>query len=168
MKRILLSVVIISIALFTSFGQNKKAERDSINLVKFNKAVAAIEAKDFVIIVATYQTESGSVESNYDDAVFLSYEKEFLYLQGQLLADNSYTNKLNVSDYSQSTDKKGNIRISMQVRGFFINGKIEMSIRKGNPTADVIITPSRGSVKRFSGEVVPRHESKYFKRTGEV
>jgi hypothetical protein len=168
MKRILLSFCLISAALFSSFAQNKKAERDSIALAKFNKSVAAIEAKDFVIIVDSYKLDSSAFETNTDNANFLSYEKEFVFLQGQIIAGNSYTNKLTVSDYSQVADKKGNIKINMQVRGFFISAKVEISLKKGGNYADVIITPTKGSTKRFSGEVVPRGESKYFKRSGDI
>ena len=168
MKRILLSFCFISAAFFSSNAQNKKAERDSVALVKFNKAVTAIEAKDFVIIVGSYDAGNGVFETNTDDANFLSYEKEFVFLQGQIITENSYTNKLTVSDYNQVPDKKGNIKISMQVRGFFITAKVEISLRKGSNYADVIITPTKGSMKRFSGEVVPTRESKYFKRSGEV
>jgi outer membrane protein assembly factor BamA len=56
----------------------------------------------------------------------------------------------------------------MQVRGNFITAKIEISLKKGFNNADVIITPTKGSFQRFSGEIVPRGESKYFKRAGEM
>jgi hypothetical protein len=168
MKRIILSFCFITAVLLSTFGQNKKAVRDSIARVNYEKAVAAVEVKDFVIIADSYVTEGGIVESNTDKANFLSYEKEFVFLQGQIIAANSYTNKLTVSEYSQLADKKGNIRITMQVRGNFINGKIEISLRKGFNNADVILTPTKGSIQRFSGELVPRAESKYFKRSGEI
>lgn len=168
MKRIILSICFISAALLSTFAQNKKAERDSVALESFKKAVTAIEAKDFVIIVDSYATGDGNFETNTDKANFLSYEKEFVYLQGQIIAGNSYTNKLTVSDYSQVADKKGNIKITMQVRGNFINGKVEISMKKGFANADVIITPTKGSFQRFSGEIIPRGESKYFKRAGEI
>jgi hypothetical protein len=155
--------------MLSSFAQNKKADRDSLALIKFEKAVAAVEAKDFVIIVDSYETANGIFETNTDNANFLSYEKEFVFLQGQIIAGNSNTNKLTVSDYSQVADKKGNIKISMQVRGFFITAKVEITLKKtAGAYADVILTPTKGDVKRFSGDVVPRGESKYFKRSGEI
>jgi hypothetical protein len=169
MKRILVTLCLISAALLSSFAQNKKADRDSLALIRFEKAVAAVEAKDFVIIVDSYETGSGIFETNTDNANFLSYEKEFVFLQGQIVAGNGHTNKLTVSDYSQVADKKGNIKISMQVRGFFITAKVEITLKKqAGSYADVIITPTKGDVKRFSGDVVPRSESKYFKRSGEI
>jgi hypothetical protein len=170
MKRILLSIFIISAVLFSSYAQgNKKAEKDSLALVKFEQALATLETKDWVIIVDSYETEGGIFETNTDAANFLSYEKDYVFMQGQILAGNTHTNKLEVSNYDQSADKKGNVRISMQVRGFFITAKVDISLtKKGGDYADVIITPTKGSMKRFSGYVVPRSQSKYFKRTGEI
>lgn len=168
MKRILLSLVFLGTAFLSSYAQNKKAEKDSLAVIKFEKALAAVEAKDFVIIVEYFKTEAGSFENNTDAANFLSYEKEYIYLQGQIVAENSYRNKLTVEDYSKSVDKKGNVQTILQVRGLLIIAKIEIFLKKGGNYADVIITPTKGSVKRFSGEVVPTAESKYFKRAGEM
>jgi hypothetical protein len=168
MKRIILSFCFVTAALLSSYAQNKKAVRDSLARVKFEKVVAAIEAKDFVIIVDSYEVGKGVFETNTDNSNFLSYEKDFVYMQGQIITGNSHTNKLTVSDYNQSTDKKGNITIDMQVRGNFINAKVEILQKKGFSTADVIIKPVSGDNKRFSGEIVPRKESKYFKRSGEI
>jgi hypothetical protein len=167
MKRILLSVCFISLALFSASAQ--KADKDSIALIQFERAIADIEAKDFVITVESYAKEDGSFETNTDNSQFISYEKEFMFLQGLILADNAQTNKLTVSDYSQETDKKGNVRISMQVTGFYIRAKVEISLKKkaGN-YADVIITPTKGSTKRFSGYVVPTARSEYFKRSSVI
>jgi len=167
MKRVLMSVCFISLALFSAVAQ--KADKDSIALIKFEKALADIEAKDFVIIVESYAKEDGSFETNTDNSQFISYEKEFMFLQGLILAENVHTNKLTVSDYSLETDKKGNVRISMQVTGFYIRAKVEISLKKkaGN-YADVIITPTKGSTKRFSGYVIPTDKSEYFKRSSVI
>lgn len=168
MKKIFLSLALACLVMFPSFSQNKKAVRDSLAVIEFNKAAAAIEAKDFVIIVDTYDTGDGNYEINTDNTIFLSYEKEFAYLQGQLIAGNGYTNKLNVTEFESATDKKGNIRVTMQVRGFYITARIEISLRKPGNNADVIITPTKGPVKRFTGQVIPKAESRYFRRSGEI
>lgn len=170
MKRIFICILIISAALFTANAQgNKKAEKDSLALLKFQQALATLETKDWVIIVDSYETGGGIFETNSDAANFISYEKDNVYMQGQIVAGNGNVNKLEVSNYDQSTDKKGNVKITMQVRGFFITAKVDISLtKKGGDYADVIITPTKGSMKRFSGYVVPRSQSKYFKRTGEI
>jgi hypothetical protein len=168
MKRLLLSICIISTVIFSSFGQTSKAEKEAAALANFEKAVAVVETKDFVIIVDSYET-GGAYETNTDNSIFLSYEKEFVYLQGQSVAGNAYTNKMTISEFTQTPDKKGNIKFSMQARGFYINARIEISLKKtAGAYADVIITPTKGDIKRFSGDIVPRAESKYFKRSGEI
>lgn len=170
MKKYFLTLCFLTAALMPAVSQDKKAEREAAALAAFEKSLATIETKDFVIIVDSYETGSAGIfETNTDVANFFSYEKEFAYLQGTILTGNNNTNKLTVSDFNQVTDKKGNVKVSMQGKGFFINAKIEISLKKtGGSKADVIITPTKGTVKRFTGEVVPRAESKYFKRPGEI
>jgi hypothetical protein len=166
MKKVIISLLIATVGLLTGYGQNKKAEKDSIAQVKFEQAVKDIDARDFAIVVDTY---GNAYEPNTDNANFLSYEKDFMLLQGQIIAGNSYTNKLEVNDFSQVTDKKGNVKYYLQVKGFYLTAKIEISLRKTSGNyADVIITPTRGEAVRFSGSVEPRSESKYFRRTGEI
>jgi len=168
MKKALLAICFLSAALFTANGQDKKAEREAAALAAFEKALATVESKDFVIIVGTYQT-GGIFSDNTDNANFMAFEKDHIILQGAIIADNNNTNKLAVSDYNQTTDKKGNVRISCQAKGLLINAKVEISLKKsaGN-VADVIITPTKGEVKRFNGEVVTKAQSKYFRRVGEI
>lgn len=169
MKKVFMAICFLSVALMPSLGQDKKAEREAAALAAFEKALATIETKDYVIIVGTYQTEGAVFIDNTDNANFLAFENDHIILQGAIIADNSNTNKLVVSDYNQVTDKKGNVRISFQAKGHLITAKVEMSLKKsaGN-VADVIITPTRGTVKRFNGEIVPKAQSKYFRRPGEI
>jgi hypothetical protein len=158
---------IIGILSTVSLAQNKKAEKEAAAKAQFEKAVAAIEAKDFVIIVDTYEASDRTIQTNTDDANFISYEKEFVFLQGGILVGNA-THKMNVSDYKQDVDKKGNIKIEMQLKGSLITAKVEIFMKKGGNYADVILSPMKGNSKRFSGEVVPRAQSKYIKRPGVV
>jgi len=164
-------LLIFLVGLCTTFGisgQNKKAEKEAAGLILFEKAAAAIEAKDFVIIVDTYESSGGTFETNTDVAIFFSHESDFAFMQGWIVAGNNYTNKVNVTDYSKETDKKGNIKVAMQVKGAFVTAKVEVFLKKGGNYADVIIYPAKGDSRRFSGEVTLRGESKYFKRPGEV
>src|SRR5690606_11765727 len=151
MKKVLLAVCFISAVLFTANGQDKKAEREAAALAAFEKTLATVESKDFVIIVGTYQT-GGIFSDNTDNANFLAFEKDHIILQGAIIADNNNTNKLTVSEFNQTTDKKGNVRITCQAKGLLINARVEISLKKnaGN-VADVIITPTKGEVKRFNG-----------------
>jgi hypothetical protein len=171
-KRAVLLIGIMIILSVVSIGQDKKAEKQvaakvkkeaeiAAKQAKFEKAVAAINAKDFVIFVDMLGT---TYKINRDPANFLSYEKDFVFIQG-VIATNQLTNKLKVSNYTQTTDKKGNINISMWVRGFYIDDKVEIFMRKGDNYAEVIMTMR---FNRFSGELLPREESGYFKRPNEI
>jgi effector-binding domain-containing protein len=167
MRKLIILLGFLCITATVSFAQNKKADKEAAAKAQFEKAVAAIEAKDFVIIVDTYEASDKTVETNTEVTSFISYEKEFVFLQG-IPAGNSYTNKVTVLDYNKVVDKKGNIKIVMQCKGSFISAKIEISMKNGGNYATVIISPTKGDAKRFSGEIIPRAESKYFKRPGEV
>ena len=167
MKKLLLLIGIIGLLSNVSLSQNKKAEKEAAAKAQFDKAVSAIEAKDFVIIVDTYEGADRTIQTNTDVTNFLSSEKESVFLQG-ITAGNQYTNKLVVSEYKQETDKKGNVSIVMQVKGFYIIAKIEIFMKKGGNYADIVINATKGRSIRFSGEVIPKSESKYFKRPGEV
>lgn len=50
-----------------------------------------------------------------------------------------------------------------------INAKVTMTLKKASGNvAEVIITPTKGTVKRFTGEIVPTAQAKHFRRTGEI
>ncbi|OFY40487.1 MAG: hypothetical protein A2X18_11235 [Bacteroidetes bacterium GWF2_40_14] len=168
MKKLFLILAIICFASTFSSAQNKKAEKEAAAQAQFDKAVAAIDAKDFVIVVDTYESSDGTIGTNTDEANFLSYEREFVFLQGMIVASNSYTNKTTVDEFSKVVDKKGNIKIEMQVMGSAITAKIEIFMKKGGNYADVIVIPTKGNTRRFSGEVIPRAEAKYYKRPNVV
>jgi hypothetical protein len=168
MKKVVILIGILCITLSASVAQNKKAEKEAAAKAQFEKAVAAIDAKDFVIIVDSYEAGNGIIETNTDVANFISYETDFVFMQGAIVAGNGYTNKVSVSDFNKVVDKKGTVKIEMQCKGSFVTAKVEISMKSGGNYADVIITPSKGDARRFSGEVIPRGESKYFKRPGVV
>ena len=152
-----------------SFAQNKKAEKEAAAKAQFEKAIAAIDAKDFVIVVDTYEdTLDNTLQTNTDMANFVSHEKELVFLQGSILTGDNSTHRMNVSDYKKTVDKKDNVKIEMQLKGSLLKAKVEIFLKKGGNYADVIITPVKGTTKRFSGELVPRAESKYIKRPGVV
>ncbi|MEZ5018900.1 MAG: hypothetical protein R2756_02040 [Bacteroidales bacterium] len=83
-----------------------------------------------MIIVGTYQTEGAIFIDNIDNANFMQFENDHIIMQGTIITENSYTNKLEVSDYEQTTDKKGNIRITYQAMGRMINAKVTMTLKK--------------------------------------
>lgn len=159
---------LLCVSVLFSFSQNKKAEKEAEAKKLVDKALVALEMKEYVVIVDTYEASSGNIETNTDIGNFFAYEKDYVILQGSMVSGSSNPHKMIVSDYKQETDKKGNVTIEMQLKGTIIVAKAEIYMKKGGNYADIVITPTKGTSKRFSGEVIPRSESKYFKRPGEV
>jgi hypothetical protein len=164
----------MAFALTSTFGQSSKAdlkaEKAAGLLVKYNKAIAAIDAKDFVIVVDSYRSNyNGATYFTMDRTNFFSYEKQFAYVQGAIFFGEVYpdNHKLEVSEFSKVTDSKGNITVKMFVRGTLAKARVEIFLKKGDNTAEVIYT-MRGSALRYTGEVVPTSESNYFKRVNKV
>jgi len=169
MKKLLLFLCIISPALISSSTQSNHADNEALALVQFEKALATIESEDFVIIVDPDLDIYRVYGDVFDVTKFLAYEKEHLILQG-IVSGDYVPAKLKVSEYNQVTDKKGNVNISMHVFGFYLTGKIEISLRKtAGDVAHVTITSYvKDFTRRFSGRLVARSESNYLKRPGEI
>ncbi|HCT93276.1 MAG: hypothetical protein A2X19_04100 [Bacteroidetes bacterium GWE2_39_28] len=168
MKKVLLAALILIFPFAFISAQSKKAEKEAEGIAKFEKAKAAIEAKEFVVVPDSYEKSDGSPETNTDEANFLSFEDGSIFLQGMIICGNSYTNKTAVNSFDQKLDKKGNLSITMQVSGSAITARIEIQMRKGGNYADIIVTPTKGVARKFSGEIVPKSEAKYYKRPNVV
>ena len=168
MKKLFILSSFLLLISFGSFSQNKKADKEAAAKQQFEKALVALEMKEYVVIVDTYEAGSGTIETNTDLFNFFAYEKEHVILQGNMVVGSTNPNKMLVSDYTQDTDKKGNITIDMQLKGTLVTAKAEIFMKKGSNYADFVITTTKGKTYRFSGEVIPRAESKYFKRPGEI
>jgi len=166
MKKLLLIFCIISVVLIPSFAQSKMADKKALALAQFDKVLATIESKDFVITVNPSQIFFGSGEPTYNTK-FLSYENESVILQGIIWGQN-VPNKLKVSDYKQVMDKNGDFKISMYVLGFYLNGKIDISLKKteGNVARVIISSYTNKSHNRFWGRLLPRSESNYLQQPG--
>jgi hypothetical protein len=168
MKHLFLFSTLMVLAVASSFSQNKKAEKEAEAKKNYDKALIALEMKEYVIIVDSYEAGNGIIETNTDVANFFANEKEYIILQGNMVVGSTNPHKMTVNEYNQETDKKGNVTIDMELKGSLVTAKAEIFMKKGGNYADVVITTTNRGTKRFSGEVIPRSESKYFKRPGEV
>lgn len=168
-KKIISFLVILLVSFGAVNAQNKKADKKAEEQAKYEKAKAAIEAKVFALVPDSYEKSNGTLETNSDDSNFILFEDDgFFYLQGSIIVGNKFTNKTEVSEYGLKIDKKGNISLKMQVSGSAITARVEIQMRNGSNYADVIITPTSGGSMRFSGEVLPKSEAKYYKRPNVV
>jgi len=107
----------------------------------------------------------GGGEPNYVTD-FLSYKEDTLIVQGIIPGRDMQT--LKVSEYNQVTDKKGNVKITMHVFGFFISGKIDISLKKadGNVAYIIVTRYNKQGSRRFWGRVLPRSEASFYKLPG--
>lgn len=169
MKRLFLLTLLVITSINLSSQSKSKAEKEAEGIALFNSAIAAIEAKDFATVPDLWESSSNSItEANTDDYNFIGFENGFLYLQGMIVASNSYTNKTTVKEMTNEFDKKGNYKVVMQVMGAALSARVEIFLKKGGNYAEFIVTPSKGVVRRFSGEIVHRAQSKYRKRANEI
>lgn len=67
------------------------------------------------------------------------------------------------SDYRQSVDKKGNIRVSMNVIGTGISAQVYINLPNGGNQASVDISPNFNSRRiTLRGELLPLSEGNIF------
>ena len=162
MKRIVSIIVLLSVVSFSAFSQNKK-EREALEKAKYDEAIIAIEAKNFVIIPDSYES-GGEMVSISDVAVFLSCELTDIFLQGRIISGSSENYKMSIKSYEEKVDKRGNIVLNISVTGSKFDSTVQIKIRSGSNYADVIIT-TKGNVTKFSGELMPKAKSTYMKRS---
>ncbi|MDO4735657.1 MAG: hypothetical protein Q4B21_01380, partial [Bacteroidia bacterium] len=153
-KSILLAMVMMLV--MPLFAQKlSKEEKAAIAKAKNEAAMAAINSKAWVLVPSSYTQKDGMIASNIDNSEFISCEGDYMYAQGRIVCDNSYTNQLTPTAYEPKLDKKGNLRFSITVSGRMMRGSYTISMRGNTDNADVIFTPNKGDAKRFSGKIVP-------------
>ena len=151
--------------------KQKKAEQELLDQTLFDEAKQAIEMKNFIL-------EADHVMFKYGTTAFVSPNTNFVAVKGNKavvqVAFNipiSGPNGLggitvngNISGYKQTTDKKGNISVSMNVMGVGISAQVNIRLNKGSNNASVDISPNFNS-NNFSltGSLLPMAKANVFK-----
>lgn len=151
--------------------KQKKAEQELLDQMFFDEAKQAIEMKNFIL-------EADRVMFKYGTTAFVSPNTNFVAVKGDKavvqVAFNipiSGPNGLGgvtvngtVSGYKQTTDKKGDIYVSMNVMGTGISAQVNIRLDKGSNHASVDISPNFSS-NRFSltGSLLPMSKANVFK-----
>ena len=151
--------------------KQKKAEQELLDQMFFDEAKQAIEMKNFIL-------EADHVMFKYGTTAFVSPNTNFVAVKGNKavvqVAFNipiSGPNGLggitvngNISGYKQTTDKKGNISVSMNVMGVGISAQVNIRLNKGSNNASVDISPNFNS-NNFSltGSLLPMAKANVFK-----
>ncbi|MEG0517800.1 MAG: hypothetical protein RR555_02880 [Bacteroidales bacterium] len=165
MKQLLLLSFVLLITLPVSAQKQSKEEKIAIAKAAHETAVKCVENKSFVIIPSSYTDKDGVIETNTENTNFISYETTNLFMQGEIVCDNKYTNIAEVTEYTPAFDKKGNLRLRIVIIGRMVRGTYVISMRTNTNMADVIFTPQSGTIRKFSGPVVSVNTTKYYKRS---
>lgn len=165
MKKYILVLVALMLALPMMAQKMTKEEKAAKAKADYEAAVASINSRAWVLVPSSYTTSDGMIENNINNDNFLSCEGKNFLAQGKMVCDNDYTNILEDSEYTVTTDKKGNVKIRLIVTGRMMKGTYTITMRNGNNMADVIFTQATGSTLRFSGPVVPLKNASYNKRS---
>lgn len=165
-KTLLILLILFTVTPIISVAQKQtKEEKAAIARAAYDVAVKCVDAKDFVIVPSSYTDKEGMIEANTDNSNFLSFETKKLFLQGDIVCDNRYTNIAEATEYIPSFDKKGNLRLRIVVMGRMVKGTYIISMRSNDNMADVIFTPQSGVTRKFSGPIVPLNAANYNKRS---
>ena len=164
MKRILLLAALALCALPLLGQKLSKEERAAAGQARYDAALAAINAKTWVLVPSEYTNPDGEMETNDDNSVFLSFEGGNVFGQGRCVTDNTQNNIGEATKYDVNVDKKCNVKITMIVSGRMWRGTYKISMRKGDNEADVIFNPGgSGTTRRFHGPIVPLAGADYNK-----
>lgn len=138
----------------------------------FDEAKQAIEMKNFIL-------EADHVMFKYGTTAFVSPNTNFVAVKGNKAvvqvafqysdqrsqrSRRHYCQTGNISGYKQTTDKKGNISVSMNVMGVGISAQVNIRLNKGSNNASVDISPNFNS-NNFSltGSLLPMAKANVFK-----
>ena len=129
-----------------------KAEQDARDRLAFEEARKAIEAKEFVLEADQVSFKSGSTAHVSSNTNFVAVQGDKAVVQVAFDIPVSGPNGLggvtvsgSTSDYRQSVDKKGNIRVSMNVIGTGISAQVYINLPNGGNQASVDISPNFNS-----------------------
>lgn len=150
--------------------EEKKAEQEALDRFYFEEARKAIEDKAFVL-------EADQVMFKYGTTAFVSSNTNFVAVKGDeavvQVAFNvpvsgpngigGVTVSGSISGYKKEVDKKGTIRISMNVMGTGISAQVDITLPEGGNRATVHIMPTFNS-NRFtlSGNVLPMSKANVY------
>lgn len=165
MKKILVFILSICIALPGLSQKMSKEEKEAMQKALYDTAVKCINEKDFVIIPTSYIDSDGIDESLTDNTIFILYDTKNMYMQGKVVCGNGYTNIADVTEYSPNFDKKGNLKLRIVVNGRMVRGTYLISMRANTNIADVIFTPQNGTTRKFQGPIVPVSSGNFIKRS---
>ena len=171
----ILTVAILLAGAGTGYAQSqdansRKMARKQMKAEQDARDRQAIEAKEFVLEADQVSFKSGSTAQVSSNTNFVAVQGDKAVVQVAFDIPVSGPNGLggvtvsgSTSDYRQSVDKKGNIRVSMNVIGTGISAQVYINLPNGGNQASVDISPNFNSRRiTLRGELLPLSEGNIF------
>ena len=166
MKKILVIMLALLVAVPSMAQKLSKEEKAAMAKALNQSAMDAVNAKAWVLVPSQYQKSDGTLESNIDNAIFISYEGDKMIVQGRIVGgNNSQGYIVEAKEYNPTFDKKGGLKMRLIVNGRMMRGTYQITMRNNTNVADVIFTPSGKSPIKFQGPIVPLKGANYYKRS---
>lgn len=175
MKQIILLVAVLVLGACSTMNQQEKAAakatEDARQLVLFNQAVEALNAKDFILEADRVEFKRGNFRYVQPNTNFIEVKGDRATVQLALSNFSSGPNGIGgitvqgvTSGVEMKTDSKGNISYSMMVQGTGISAQVIFSMVKGTNQCTATVTPNFSSNRiSFTGYLYPTEESNVFK-----
>ncbi len=151
--------------------EEKKAMQEKLDSLLFLEAKQALDNRQFTL-------EADQVVFKYGQTAYVNSNTNFVSVNGEdavvQVAFNipvSGPNGLGgvtvdgkVSSYEVKADKRGNLRLSMNVMGTGISARVDIELTAGSNSASVTILPNFNSNRlTLNGVLLPLHKSVVFK-----
>lgn len=148
-----------------------KAEEKADDALAYQEAVAALQAKQFVVEGDRVMFRNGQSEFVTSNTNFVLVNENRGTVQvafntaqpgpngiGGVTVDGS------VSDLQSTTDKKGNRNIRFSIQGVGVSAQVFLTLTNGSNDASITINPNFNSRSMtLSGKLVPLEQSNIFK-----
>lgn len=168
MKKILIFVLALLIAVPVLGQKLSKEEKAAQQAALYETMIKSLEDHDWALVPTSYIDDDGVDNQLTDNAIFISYEKTNMFMQGYRVCGNSYTNIAEVKEYEVVKDKKDNPKsVIIRVQGRHIQGTYKIMLPKpgqGN-IVSVIYMPSSGATRKFQGPIVPSKVAGFYKKS---
>jgi len=151
--------------------ETKKAAQAAYDQALFNQAVAALEAREFVL-------EADRVDFKRGRFAYVNSSTNFVSMHGnkatiQFAFNSPYAGPNGIggltvdgtaSNVKMNTDSKGNVTFSMMVQGVGVSANVTLRMIKDTNRCTAIVTPNFNSNRTtFTGILYPESESNVFK-----
>ena len=151
--------------------EEKKAMQEKLDSLLFLEAKQALDNRQFTL-------EADQVVFKYGQTAYVNSNTNFVSVNGEdavvQVAFNTPVSGPNglggvtvdgkVSSYEVKADKRGNLRLSMNVMGTGISARVDIELTAGSNSASVTILPNFNSNRlTLNGVLLPLHKSAVFK-----